>query len=214
MMEGPDWYARPKSELSQAPHVDSLDDMRRVEFATFGVRAAARLLDEVVAMGVVGFVGGIIGVVILTLLSASGLVAAGWQARIRGFSVGSFGFSLVASVLYHAFSEGLGGASLGKAVLGLRVKSEELRPAGVWRGVVRSLAYYFDALFFGLVAYSVMSKSRRVQRLGDNWAGTVVVRAASLSPASRGEAALGILLGCSSGLAITTASWVVKGLWR
>jgi hypothetical protein len=59
-----------------------------------------------------------------------------------------------------------------------------------------------------------MSKSRRVQRLGDNWAGTVVVRAASLSPASRGEAALGILLGCSSGLAITTASWVVKGLWR
>jgi hypothetical protein len=77
MMEGPDWYARPKSELSQAPHADSLDDIERVAFATFGVRAAARLLDEV-AMGVVGFVGGIIARVILTLLSASGLVAFGW----------------------------------------------------------------------------------------------------------------------------------------
>jgi uncharacterized RDD family membrane protein YckC len=115
-------------------------------------------------------------------------------------------------MLYHAFSEGVGGASLGKAVLGLRVKSEELRPAGVWRGVVRSLAYYIDAIFFGAVAYSAMSDSRWLQRHGDKWAGTVVVRAASLSPASRGGVALGILLGCSSGLAISTVSSVVKGL--
>jgi hypothetical protein len=105
--------------------------MERVEFATFGVRAAARLLDDVVAIGVVGFVGGIIGLVILTLLSVSGLAAWSWQARIRGFSSGYFGFSLLSN----------------------------------------------------------------------------------LSPASRGGVALGILLGCSSGLAISAASWVVKGLY-
>lgn len=211
MIEGPDWYARPKSDFAQAPDANPLDDMNRVEFATFGVRAAARLLDVVVAMGV-GMVGGIIAGVTLALLSASGLVASGWQARIHRFSLGPFGFSFVASLLYHALSEGIGGASLGKAVFGLRVKSEELRPAGVWRGVVRSLAYYVDAILFGLVAYSVMSKSRWLQRLGDKWAGTVVVRAASLSPASRGGVALGIVLGCSTELAIHTASMVVKGL--
>jgi uncharacterized RDD family membrane protein YckC len=49
----------------------------------------------------------------------------------------------------------------------------------------RELAYYIDALFFGIVAYASMNKSACQQRLGDKWAHTVVVRRRSLQPAQR-----------------------------
>lgn len=46
--------------------------------------------------------------------------------------------------------------------------------------LVRSLAYYIDGFFFGVVAYSTMSKSPLKQRLGDQWGNTAVFRAASV----------------------------------
>jgi len=48
------------------------------------------------------------------------------------------------------------------------------------RAIQRSLAYYWDALFFGLVGYNSMQQSPLNQRYGDVWAKTVVVRAATV----------------------------------
>jgi len=40
---------------------------------------------------------------------------------------------------------------------------------------VRSVAFYLDSLFFGLIAASSMQSSELKQRLGDKWAHTIVV---------------------------------------
>ncbi len=211
MTNGPDWYAPPKAGGPAASTSTDPVDASSVEPAGFGVRAGARVLDIFAVMGV-AFVGGTVGSLLLVALAAAGVAPADWQQRIAGLSAAGIGFGLVSSLLYHALSEGIGGASIGKAVLGLRVKSESLAPCGVGRGIVRNLGYYIDAFFFGLVAYSVMSKSPRQQRLGDKWAGSVVVRAASL-PRLRGGAWLpGIVLGCTAHIAVTILSLVMRAL--
>ena len=209
MSNDPDWYAPPKAAV-QAPATPA--QQGEVDYATFGVRAGARVIDVFAVMGL-GFVGGVVGSLLMVALAAAGVVPADWQQRSQGLSLSALALGLVSSLLYHAVSEGLGGATIGKAVLGLRVKRENLATAGVWRGVVRNLGYYIDAFFFGLVAYSVMSKSRTQQRLGDKWAGTVVVRAGGLSAeASGGGVAVWIVVASFAHIVIDVLSIVIKVL--
>ena len=61
----------------------------------------------------------------------------------------------------------------------------------------RSLAYFIDALFCGLVAYWVMSDSRWQQRLGDRWGKTIVMKASDIQPKFGPQPGIagGILLG-------------------
>ena len=87
------------------------------------------------------------------------------------------GVGIAAMVTYTTLSEWLGGATLGKVLAGLRVVSANPPTAGPsFRAALRrGLAFYVDALFFGLIAYSAMMRNQRGQRVGDTWAGTVVV---------------------------------------
>ena len=98
-----------------------------------------------------------------------------------------------------------------KAILGLRVKrAEDFAPCGLLRAAGRNLAYYIDAFFFGLVAYSAMSKSRMSQRLGDQWASTVVVQASSLPPGAAGGLGFGLGLGIAGYLVMSMLSVIVR----
>jgi hypothetical protein len=56
------------------------------------------------------------------------------------------------------------------------VVSESAEPIGLAKAFKRSLAYYWDGLFFGLVGYSSMKESELNQRYGDHWAQTVVIK--------------------------------------
>ena len=49
----------------------------------------------------------------------------------------------------------------------------------------RNVAYLWDALFFGLIAYSSMKKSILNQRSGDHWAQTIVAKSRDV-PAGTG----------------------------
>ncbi len=92
-----------------------------------------------------------------------------------------FGLDLVvglsALLTYTAVAEWRGGATLGKLLTGLRsVKEAPLgAPLDLRAAVIRNLGFLVDALLLGLVAYSAMARSEQRQRLGDRWAGTVVV---------------------------------------
>jgi uncharacterized RDD family membrane protein YckC len=114
---------------------------------------------------------------------------------------------LTAFVLAPALSEALGGATLGKVLLGLEVVSaEDDGPINLGRAVTRNVALVVDVLFFGLVAYSAMARSERRQRVGDAWARSWVVRRAG-PPTRR---AIGVaLLGPGVALALLLASYVV-----
>lgn len=152
--------------------------------AGFWIRAAARLIDTAYGL-VLGLIGGMLAWVILTILQAAGATAPGWAQRAQGFNPAGYGLSLLGMILYYSVLEGLHGASLGKLVCRLRVITADGLTCSMTRAILRSLAFYWDALFFGLVGYYSMSKSALNQRYGDVWAKTVVVRTSDVSDGAK-----------------------------
>ena len=166
------------------------------------IRAGARVID--IAYGIIlGFVAGMLAGVCLVIADQVGVIKPGWQDRIEGFNLLGFGLGMLGSFLYQAITEGMFGASLGKLSCRLRVVTEEGRPIGFGRALKRSLAYYFDALFFGLVAYTFMKNSPLNQRCGDQWAHTVVVPSSELPTGAKGSVTIFLLA-----LLIGSACWI------
>jgi hypothetical protein len=112
-------------------------------------------------------------------------------------------------------SEGVGGTSIGKVVLGYRVVTEKLQPCGFGSAVIRSLAYFVDAFFFGVPAYQSMQNGPYNQRYGDKWAKTIVLKAAAIPPAGRRSGvlvAIGLACGMMAHGFIMALSVVAKAL--
>lgn len=84
---------------------------------------------------------------------------------------------MVAALVYFGGLESAWGATVGKRAVGLRVA---MAGGGRLTGravVLRTLGRLPDCFFFSpLVAAILVASSPRRQRLGDRWAGTVVVR--------------------------------------
>ncbi len=93
---------------------------------------------------------------------------------------GLFLFGTVGGVLAAAAAESIGGATAGKWICGLRTLREDLSPCSFLAGIGRNAAFYIDGFFFGVIAATAMRRSRRRQRLGDQWAHTVVAVAKTL----------------------------------
>jgi uncharacterized RDD family membrane protein YckC len=155
------------------------------EGAGFGIRALARAIDAVVHL----LVGAAVGVFTVLLVVVTGaLRGQPADAELARLSVNTpLGYlaAFVGSVAMHTLAEGLHGSTLGKRLCGLTVISGDGSHAGVAAALKRSMAFLWDALFFGLVAYQKMSESPRRQRYGDAWADTQVVRISELGPSQR-----------------------------
>ena len=83
-------------------------------------------------------------------------------------------YTLFAMIVYLCVSEAYASSTLGKALVGLRVRAGEDQPVGIWRGVVRNVFLPFDLLIIGFVLAVVTPRRKRI---GDFVAGTVVVNA-------------------------------------
>ena len=154
------------------------------EGAGFGIRAVARIVDLIygfILMAVAGLLAGIA----LAVLEQAGFVEPGWENRVGEGKVLEWVLALLTFVLYHSVTEGMYGASLGKLICRLHVVGEDGRPLTAGKAFKRSLAYCWDALFFGLIAYSSMKRSPLNQRYGDHWASTVVVKTGDVSAEAR-----------------------------
>ena len=81
--------------------------------------------------------------------------------------------------LYYWLAEAFLGGTLGKLVLGLRVRMSDGSSLKVLPSFIRNLLRVIDGLFFYLVADFLIWFSPERQRLGDRVAGTVVVKARS-----------------------------------
>jgi uncharacterized RDD family membrane protein YckC len=192
-MQNPQWYAAPQAP-TPGPTPESDDANVFVEPGGFGIRAGAHVID-VIATATVGAISGVVGGIFIGILAAAGVVAQGWEHRVGKQAVSTFVFGLIASLAYHTVAEALGGATVGKAICGLRVLTEDRRPCTFLKSLGRNVAYYFDALFFGAVAWSSMSKSMMKQRHGDKWAGTIVVHARGIPESARRSPVVGIVVG-------------------
>jgi uncharacterized RDD family membrane protein YckC len=149
--------------------------------AGFGIRFLARLIDLIYGV----FIGLIVGVcagILFAILTHLGRLTPEWPRLIKVNSVASYALGFLGGFLYQAVCEGVGTVSIGKLFCGLRVVQVDGGPATMKGAALRDLAYFIDALFFGLVGYVSMSKGPLKQRYGDLWGGTVVVKADVFEP--------------------------------
>ncbi len=183
----------------------------------FGIRFAGRLIDMVAGM-VSGLVGGIIGGIVLAVLAQMGTVGPDWVQKVGNVGsslLSSIAWGLLGGILYASVSEGVGGTTFGKWVLGYRVVQEDLKPCGFGAALKRSVAYLVDAFFFGLPAYNAMQNGAYNQRLGDKWAKTMVVKTSALPASARrsgGLIALGLLCGMFAQVVVSVISIVSKAM--
>jgi uncharacterized RDD family membrane protein YckC len=141
-------------------------------FAGLGIRALALLIDAlaslVVAIPLAGSQGG--------LQASNG----SFRAELTGVP---FLVAVVAWLAYMTLAEATVGASLGKLLVGVRVRRADGGRVTVAGAAVRNLLRLIDALPYFipyLVGGVAVARSPQRQRLGDRAAGTVVVRAHSV----------------------------------
>lgn len=191
-------------ELSPTPVVNSPMSAG----ADFGIRVLARGIDILYGLllaVIMGFVGGII----LAILSAMGRIREDWVEALGQESPVAFFWGILGAFLYHGFSEGFGGTTIGKLCCGLNITQEDGRPCTGVAAFKRSLVYHADALFFGLVAYNSMKDSPLRQRYGDVWGKTVVVKKSVYRP-TPARSIWRIL----AGLALGSLAWMGVLFWQ
>ena len=163
------------------------------EGAEFWPRAGARLIDTIFLVGL-SFAASFVGGLALVVLQVLGLTDAGWVERVQVTSASTYLFSMLANVAFHTIGEATGGTTVGKLLFGLRVVDVSGGRASILACAIRSVATWWDFLFFGAVAAGAMKTSPLRQRYGDRWAKTLVVSKydAGARPVGAGTAALGI----------------------
>jgi uncharacterized RDD family membrane protein YckC len=165
--------------------------------ASFVLRLAARLIDLLFGILIV-FIANVASVLLLGMLKARGYVQPEVVFAAQLKTPAGIAGILLGGLLYSVTAEAVGGATLGKILLRLRVTSENLTPSTFKGALLRSAGLCVDAL--GVPAFLAMSRSLMSQRYGDRWGHTVVLRASAVPPDSRkgmGLAALGLFSGCT-----------------
>src|SRR5581483_5250804 len=118
------------------------------------------------------------------LLVSSAAVLSRWPNIAQGFSTVMVVSVAAASVvvivfLYHWILEGAFGATMGKAIIGVRVtRYDSGRVPGLGSAAVRNALRFVDALPFYLIGFFVAVFSRARRRIGDYAANTVVLEQA------------------------------------
>ena len=155
-----------------------------LEYVEFGRRAGARILDTGVHLALRLVAGVVVGIMTGVVAAVRGVPFATLWPQVQPAAWMSWSSGIVGSMLYLVISEAGHGSSLGKLLLGIVVLDETGRPCSWLQAWKREILYFVDALFFAMIAYQQMSKSPRQQRLGDDWADTVVAYRRSAPPRS------------------------------
>ncbi|MFQ5422281.1 MAG: RDD family protein, partial [Anaerolineae bacterium] len=85
-------------------------------------------------------------------------------------------------VVFHTLTTWIAGATPLKWVVGVQVQRVDGRPPGFLPAFIRSAAMLVDGFLFGAIGHFAINRSALGQRLGDKWAGTVVVARRDLRP--------------------------------
>jgi uncharacterized RDD family membrane protein YckC len=181
--------------------------------AGFGLRVGAQIIDLIIH-NVFGLVTGVlVGVFIGIYALAFGIPPSTLSDKLQGTTPIGYVLALLGFVAYHTICEGIHGATLGKLILKIHVLKEDGNPATIASAFIRSIAFYIDGLFFGIVAAQSMRSSELQQRLGDKWAKTVVVERSPINQfhwPSGWKFILGFLLAITADGAIFALSLIIK----
>ena len=176
-----------------------------IEAVGFWPRAIARLLDDAVHIVVAFGTGALFGIIVVVAASMTGQSAKAILARQSGFRIEMILFSLLGAVAFHTVLESMHGSTPGKLAFKMVAVQEDGTPCRFKPALIRSLAFYIDGLFFGLIGYFAMQKTAQQQRHGDTWADTIVCKRAAVQPQNLrgpGRWAAAFLLACMADSAI------------
>jgi uncharacterized RDD family membrane protein YckC len=148
----------------------------RIRGVGFWPRVGARVIDLIVQYLIAVSAGFVFGVLVAVAARMAGQSASILLAKQGHPAFAVFVFALLGSVAYETTCEGWHGSTPGKLVLSMVVVQEDGTPCRPGPALVRSLAYFFDSLFFGIIAYLAMNKTPQEQRHGDVWAHTIVAK--------------------------------------
>lgn len=141
----------------------------------FWPRAGARIIDTLAHTAVAIAAGTLLRTVVFSA-PAPAMDLENVAGRLVNVSLVNFLVGFLGFAAYHSICEGLHGSSLGKRLLGQVVVTNQVQPCSLRSAFIRSLAYVLDVMFFGLIGYLSMRRTRLQKRFGDNWAGTFVAR--------------------------------------
>lgn len=169
---------------------------------------AARLGDRLIAV--------ILDTLFLSALAlvAGAFVFSQWPNALAKFSSSTLiavaGLATLLIVfVYYWLLEGAFGATLGKAIIGVRVTRQNGAVPGLGSSAVRNALRFVDALPLYLVGFFVAAFSRGRRRIGDFAAGTVVLEQA-VPVGGRAAVAVLWLAGIT---AAVWAAWVLRPSW-
>ena len=136
----------------------------------------ARLGDRLIAIVLDTILGGVAFAVLgmYAAVRLGGVTESGFSLEGKPALVG-IGSALVVGFLYYWLLEGIFGATLGKAIIGIRVRDKSGGPCGLKPSLIRNLMRLIDGLGVYLLGFLVALFSKLRQRLGDHLAKTVVV---------------------------------------
>ena len=179
--------------------------------ATFWPRALARLIDFVIH-NLTGFVAGLLFAFLLAI-AAGGRPPLWVLHRISRAHFPVFVAAILGTLAYQVICTIVYGSTLGKLILSLQVVQDDGTLCRPKSAIIRELAYFVDALFFGLIAYSSMQGDPQQKRHGDDWAHTIVCRRSNVPAESRQSAmrfVLGLMLGIFADIAFLLVGMLVQ----
>lgn len=178
---------------------------------TFWPRALARLIDAVVH-NIATFLAGRLFALILTI-AAGGRPPEWVLQRIFEPHFFRYATAFLGLAAYNMICTSISGITLGKLLLRMQVIQDDGTPCRPKSAIIRELGYFIDALFFGLVGYFAMREDPEQQRLGDEWADTIVCKRTqvpSTSQRTRMQFVLGLGFGIAADMALLMIGWLVQ----
>jgi uncharacterized RDD family membrane protein YckC len=163
-------------EYSAYPEVKQPVTTIPTEGVGFLLRAVAKIIDLIVH-NVIGLpFGFLVGVIIGYVATSSGNSIPDLSTENSTWQLVNGGFAIAGFILYCTICEAYCGTTLGKLILGLFVVNKKGEQISFGAGLIRSILFFFDSFFFGLVGYAFMKDSPLKLRLGDRAAGTIVIK--------------------------------------
>ena len=171
MPVGPQTLEPPKEGIAVGRSDTNERTVAGSRIARLGDRLLAVILDGMLIAAVFAFLGSWVAVR-WGGLTETGFSMTGTPALI------TFGLTAAFAFLYYWFLEGLLGATLGKLVLGIKVRDISGAPCTLYQSFIRNILRIVDFIGVYLLGFLIAIFSKLRQRLGDHVAKTVVIEKA------------------------------------
>lgn len=172
----------------------------RVNYRENPLRAASARAGKPAGSGDAPVFGGIGARLVAQIVDGFVLIALFWvigfriAARTGGLTEGGFeleggpalmaiGLTMLGYLLYFSLLEGFwNGQTLGKKLAGIQVVDMDGTACSFSQALIRNVIRFIDGIGFYLVGLLFVLTSPKRQRLGDRWAGTVVIKKGAALP--------------------------------